>query len=238
MVDTIALGDIIIEVDRKQIKNIHLSVYPPTGRVRIAAPARMDLDTIRVYAISKLDWIKDQQKKFLAQERETPREYLDHESHYVWGKRYLMKLVERNEAPFVSLSHSHIWLNVRPNADDEKKAEVLEAWYRRQIYDALTPLIALWEQRLGVQVAKVHVQRMKTRWGTCNPHTARIIINTELAKKPPECLEYIVVHELIHLLEPTHNSRFVALMDHHLPQWRLLRDELNRAPLGHVTWEY
>lgn len=238
MVDWIELGDIKIEVDRKDIKNVHLSVYPPAGRVHIAAPLHMDLDTIRVYAISRLDWIKEQQQKFLAQERETPREYLDRESHYVWGKRYLLKVVEKEAAPSVDLQHSHIWLQVRPGADEVKKAAVLEAWYRRQVREALAPLIAKWEERLGVRAGSMRVRRMKTRWGSCNPRTAGILINTELGKKPPECLEYIVVHELMHLIEPTHNSRFVALMDHHLPHWRLLRDELNRAPLGHVEWDY
>ena len=238
MITHIQLGDMTVEVDLKNIKNIHLSVYPPTGRVRISAPARMDLDAIRVYAISKLEWIKDQQRKFRAQERETPREYLERESHYLWGKRYLLHIVESNAVPFIDLSHTYLCLNVRPGADEGKKRDVIDAWYRSQLRQAAQPLIEKWEVIMGVKVEKVFLQRMKTRWGSCNPHRQNIRLNTELAKKPRECLEYIVVHELAHLIEPTHNARFVALMNRYLPHWKQLRDELNRAPLGHVEWEY
>lgn len=238
MIDQIQLGDLSVDVERKDIKNIHLSVYPPDGRVRIAAPLHMDLDTIRVYAITRLGWIRQQQQKFHAQERESQREYLDRESHYVWGKRYLLKVFESEQPPFIELAHSHLLLNVRPGADEVRKQAVLEEWYRRQVREAAQPLIERWEERLNVRVARVSVRRMKTRWGSCNPHTASILFNTELAKKNRECLEYIVAHELMHLIEPSHNARFAALMDQHMPNWRLLRDELNQAPLGHVTWAY
>jgi predicted metal-dependent hydrolase len=234
----IELGDLTIEVVLKDIRNIHLSVYPPDGRVHISAPLRTDLDTLRVFAISKLIWIKQQQQKFQEQPRETPREYLDRESHYLWGKRYLLKLIENDQAPTLELQHNQILLSVRPGTPEPRKQAILEEWYRRQIRQALPPLLAQWEPRLGVKVEQVFIQRMKTRWGSCTPDAARIRLNTELAKKPPECLEYIVVHELIHLLEPTHNPYFVALLDQYLPNWRLLRDELNRAPLGHETWGY
>ena len=238
MLTQIELGDIVVDVELKNIKNIHLSVYPPTGRVRIAAPARMDLDTIRVYAITKLDWIKAQQQKFLNQQRETPREYLERESHYVWGTRYLLSIQETNQPPSVELGHSQLMLRVRPGADEQKKQEVIEEWYRLQLREMADPLIAKWEKAMGVQIQHVYVQRMKTRWGSCNPNTGRIRLNTELAKKPPVCLEYIVVHELAHLLEPSHNAKFTELLDQYLPHWRQIRDELNRAPLGHVEWDY
>ncbi len=238
MITRIELGDITVDVELKDIKNIHLSVYPPNGRVRIAAPARMDLDTIRVYAITKLGWIKEQQRKFQAQERETRREYLDRESHYVWGKRYLMQIIEFDGAPLVELNASRMLVRVRPGADEKKKQAVVEEWYRGQVRQAAVELIAEWETKLGVKAESFYIQRMKTRWGSCNPIARNIRLNTELAKKPRECLEYIIVHELIHLLEPTHNARFTTLMDRYLPNWRLVRDELNRAPLGHVTWEY
>jgi predicted metal-dependent hydrolase len=234
----IDVGGITIDVVFKDIKNVHLSVHPPTGRVRISAPARMSLDTLRVYAISRIDWIKKQQKKFQEQERETRREYLDRESHYVWGKRYLLKLQEESRTPSVELKHSQMILKVRPGASMEKREAVVFAWYRDLIRDAAGPLIAKWEQTLGVRANRVIVQRMKTKWGSCNPHTHNIHINPELAKKPRECLEYVLVHELVHLLEPSHNATFVGLMDQYLPQWRHIRDELNRAPLGHVDWEY
>ena len=234
----IELGDITVDVVLKDIKNIHLSVYPPTGRVRIAAPSRMDIDTIRVYAISKLDWIKRQQKSFQEQERESPREYLDRESHYVWGKRYLLKMIEVNEAPSVELEHNWMILRIRPGSSDEKKQAIMAKWYREQIREAVPPLVAKWEPLIGVKVEQFFVQRMKTRWGSCNHAARNIRLNTELAKKPPRCLEYIVVHEMAHLLEPTHNARFVALMDQFMPNWRYYRDELNRLPVRHEKWVY
>jgi predicted metal-dependent hydrolase len=238
MAETIELGDITVDVVKKDIRNIHLSVYPPTGRVRISAPAHMSLDTIRVFAISKLGWIKQQQQKLREQERETPREYLDRESHYVWGKRYLLKIVEQDAAPIVSLQHSTLWLQVRPGTDEARKQAVVAEWYREQLKQAAPPLIAKWEPLMDVKVARFFVQHMKTRWGSCNPSAGNIRLNSELAKKPPECLEYIVVHEMVHLLEPTHNQRFVAIMDRFLPQWQSHRDSLNRLPVRHENWGY
>jgi predicted metal-dependent hydrolase len=238
MTETIELGDITVDVVKKDIRNVHLSVYPPSGRVRISAPAHMSLDTIRVFAISKLGWIKQQQQKLREQERETPREYLDRESHYVWGKRYLLKIVEQDAAPFVSLQHSTLWLQVRPGTDEVRKQAVVAEWYREQIKDAAPPLIAKWEPLMGMTVARFFVQHMKTRWGSCNPSAGNIRLNSELAKKPLECLEYIVVHEMVHLLEPTHNQRFVAAMDRFLPQWPSHRDSLNRLPVRHENWGY
>lgn len=235
---TLQLGTIAVDVVLKDIKNIHLSVHPPAGKVRIAAPLRMDLDTIRVFAITKLAWIKSQQKKLREQERETPREYLDRESHYVWGKRYLLKLVEKDAAPSVELKHSKMVLQLRPAASHEKKQEVLDAWYREQLKAAVPSLVAKWEKALGVKACKVFVQKMKTKWGSCNPAAGNIRLNTDLAKKPPACLEYIVAHELAHLLERHHNERFIALMDAHMPQWRLYREVLNSLPLAHQEWGY
>jgi predicted metal-dependent hydrolase len=234
----IAFGDITADVVLKDIKNIHLSVYPPSGRVRISAPARMRLDTIRVFAISKLGWIKQQQQKLQEQERETRREYVDRESHYLWGKRYLLKVIEGNVAPSVVLQHSRLLLRVRPGADAKKKQAIVEAWYRQQLKAAVAPLIARWEPLLGVKVERFFVQRMKTKWGSCNHRARTLRLNTELAKKPRECLEYIVVHEMTHVLEPTHNIRFVALMDQYMPQWRFYRDQLNRLPVSHEDWAY
>ncbi len=234
----IEIGGIPVDVVFKAIKNIHLSVHPPTGRVRISAPERMNLETLRVYAISKLDWIKKQQTRLQAQARETRREYLDRESHFVWGRRYLLQVLELPQAPTVQLKHKELTLTVRPGSDENKRAESLSAWYRYELRRAMEPLFEKWQAQMGVQANQVIVRRMKTKWGSCNPHTRNIHLNSELAKKPPECLEYIIVHELTHLLEPTHNERFVALMDQFMPQWRHRREELNRAPLGHVEWEY
>lgn len=238
MVAQIDLGDMRIEVLRKDIKNLHLSVLPPHGRVRVAAPRQMNLDTIRVFVISKLEWIRRQQRKMDAQQREAPREYLDRESHYVWGRRYLLKRIEEEAAPSVELRHSRLVLQVRPGTDEARSREILEVWYREQIRVAVPSLIAKWEPVMGVKVGRVFVQRMKTRWGSCNPESQSIRLNTDLAKKPPECLEYIMVHEMAHLLEPTHNPRFRSLMNLFMPQSQHLKDELNRLPVRHENWDY
>lgn len=238
MTSQIKLGDITVDVIRKDIKNIHLSVYPPAGKVRISAPSRIDLDTIRVFAVSKLGWIKQQQRKLQEQERESLREYLDRESHFVWGKRYLLKIVEAEEPPFVEIKHSQLLLQVRPGSDRFKKQAVLEEWYRQLLKQVIPPLIGKWEPILGVKVERFFVRRMKTKWGSCNHTAGTIRLNTELAKKPRKCLEYIVVHEMIHVLEPTHNERFRALMDQFLPQWQAYREELNRLPVRHEEWGY
>lgn len=236
MVTQIELGGIVLEVVQKDIKNVHLSVYPPSGKVRISAPLRMNADTIRVYAISKLDWIRQQQKKLRAQERETPREYLDRESHYVWGKRYLLQVVEQDAAPAVDLKHNKLLLRVRPGSGEQKKQAALEEWYRQQLKVAVPPLIAKWQPLMGVKVERFFVQRMKTKWGSSNPDSGNIRLNTELAKKPRECLEYIVVHEMAHLLEPTHNQHFMVLMDQFIPKWQFYRELLNRLPVPHERW--
>lgn len=232
------LGNIPVDVVLKDIKNIHLSVHPPAGKVRIAAPLRMDIDTIRIFAITKLAWIKAQQKKLREQERETPREYLDRESHYVWGKRYLLALVEKEAAPSVELKHNKMILQLRPAASVDQKQKVMDAWYREQLKAAVPALVAKWEKALGVKAGKVFVQRMKTKWGSCSPGAGNVRLNTDLAKKPLPCLEYIVSHELTHLLERHHNDRFTALMDAHMPQWRLYREMLNSLPLAHQEWGY
>lgn len=234
----IDVGGITVDVVFKKIKNVHLSVHPPTGRVRISAPRWMNIDTLGVYAVSKIDWIKKHRNKFQQQERETRREYLNRESHYVWGKRYLLKVREENRPPLVELKHDQMILTVRPGATLEKREAVVTAWHRDQIAKAVSPIVSRWEPILGVKVNQIVVRRMKTRWGSCTPRRRTIRLNTELGKKSPECLEYVLVHELVHLLEPSHNARFVTMMDKFMPHWRHVRDELNRAPLGHVEWEY
>jgi predicted metal-dependent hydrolase len=234
----IELGDIAVEVVKKDIKNVHLSVYPPAGRVKISAPLRMKLETIRVYAISELGWIKQQQKKLRGQQRETPREYLDRESHYVWGKRYLLRVVELDTAPRLELKHSKLVLTVRPDAGEDKKRAIVDEWYRAQLKNAVPPLIAKWEPIIGVKVQRYFVQKMKTKWGSCNTVSKSIRVNTELAKKPQECLEYIVIHEMVHLHARRHDDHFIGLMDRYFPSWRLVRQELNVAPLSHADWTY
>lgn len=237
MADRLDLGEIAVDVTFKNIKNVHLSVYPPAGHVRISAPIRMSLNTVRVFAISKLGWIKQQQRKIVAQDRETPREYLDLESHYLWGKRYLLRVIEGNPSSTIEVQHSKLLLRVPPKTTEEKKQDIVARWYRGQLKAAVPSVIARWSLVLGVTVEDFYVQQMKTKWGSCNHRAGTIRLNTELAKKPNECLEYVVVHEMVHLLEPTHNARFIALMERFMPNWRLRRDRLNQLPVRHEDWE-
>jgi predicted metal-dependent hydrolase len=232
------VSGIAVDVVLKEIKNVHLTVRPPTGRVRVAAPARMPLDTIRVFVISKLGWIRRQQERLRSQERESQREYVDRESHYVWGKRYLLKVIEHDGPPSVALTNSRLQLRVRPGTSAARREALLDAWYRGQIRQAVAPLLAKWEPALSVKVRRVFIQRMRTKWGSCGQLSGGIRLNSELAKKPKGCLEYIVVHEMVHLLEPTHNDRFQALMEQAIPKWPFYRKQLNAMPVRHEDWNY
>ncbi|MEQ8534316.1 MAG: SprT family zinc-dependent metalloprotease, partial [Imperialibacter sp.] len=199
---------------------------------------KMDIDTIRVFAISKLQWIKKQQASLLAQERESPREFINRESHYFFGKRYLLKVKEHNASPRVEIDHKYIHLYTRPGADQSKRKAVLEGWYRSELKKIVPDILARWEKKIGVQSNEYGIKKMKTKWGTCNTEAKRIWLNLELARKPVDCLEYIIVHELVHLLERSHNTRFVRYMDEFMPKWQFHRDELNRLPYSHVDWGY
>lgn len=232
----IVLGDITIDIVHKNIKNIHLSVNPPEGHVRVTAPTHVGLDEIRAFAISKLGWIKQQRSKLQAQERETPREYLDRESHYVWGTRYLLKIMDDDRRPQIELDHSNLIMKVGGALSTDRRQALIDAWYRQQIRIEAPPLIAKWEPRIGVKVEKLLLQKMKTKWGSCNPERGHIRLNSELAKKPRACLEYIIVHEMVHLITRTHGERFRNLMDTLLPHWSQTRLALNSAPLAHTDW--
>lgn len=232
------IGDICIDVVHKVIKNVHLSVYPPLGRVRISAPVRMDLDTIRVFAISKLNWIKKHQHKIRSQVREAPREYITRESHYYLGRRYLLKVIEGNASPGVAIKHETMEMYIRPNTGMEKRQVILYEWYRQRLKEIVPGLIAQHEKTMQVHVHEFGIKKMKTRWGTCSIKAKRIWLNLELAKKPIDCVEYVVVHEMVHLLVRNHNERFAAHMDKYLPKWRFYKEELNRSPLRHEDWGY
>jgi hypothetical protein len=234
----IMIGDICVDVVHKDIKNMHLSVYPPSGKVKISAPLRMDLETIRVFAISKLSWIKKQQGKLCSQERETPREYITRESHYYLGRRYLLKVIEHNASPKVVIKHETVEMYIRPNTGLEKRKIILDEWYRQRLKEIIPGIIAQFENKLKVNIAEFAVKKMKTKWGTCSIKAKRIWLNLELAKKPKECIEYIVVHEMVHLLERHHNERFIAIMDKYLPKWRFYKEELNKRPLRHENWSF
>ena len=236
--NTIELGDICLEVIHKDIKNVHLSVHPPHGRVTISAPIQMDLETIRLFSISKMGWIRKQQAKFENQKREEPREYVTRESHYYLGQRYLLKVVEHDAAPKVVLKHNYIELYIRKGATMAQKDDILQGWYRQQLRELIPQYVAKIETKMNVKVAEIRIRKMKTKWGTCNPDAKRIWLNTELAKKPIESIEYVLVHEMVHLIERNHNEKFIAYMDEFLPKWKHLREELNRSALGHVEWSY
>lgn len=237
MSDKIKIGDIEIEMTRKDIKHVHLSVHPPHGRVTLVAPNLTRPEVARSYAVSKLSWIRTQQEKLRAQARETPREYIQRESHYLWGRRYLLSVVERVAKPHVNYDHRRITLYVRPGSDKAKREAVMNQWHRSLLHEVVPSLIRKWEQKLNVRVEGYFLQRMKTKWGGCNHRARHIRLNTELAKKPKDLLEYVVVHEMVHLVESTHSERFVKLLEKHYPTWREARVELNDLPLGAEVWK-
>lgn len=235
----IEISDFAIDVVRKSIKNMHLSVYPPTGRVRIAAPLNIDDEAVKLFAVSKLSWIKKNQRKFEKQERQTPRAFVERESHYFEGRRYLLRVTELEAPPKVSIkTKSYIDLFVRPNTSIEQRYIILNEWYRQQLKNQIPVLIQKWEKIIDVNVSDWGVKQMKTKWGACNIEKKRIWLNLELAKKPTHCLEYIIVHEMIHLLERYHNDRFLSLIEMYMPQWKFYKEELNRLPVSYSEWTY
>lgn len=236
MTEMIQIGDIVIAMTRKDIKHAHLSVHPPLGCVSLVAPAGTRLEVARAYAISKLGWIRAQREKLLNQARETPRQFIERESHYLWGRRYLLSVVEKDEKPSVQLSPQKIILSVRPASSISKREEVMHGWHKALLHDLVARLIGKWEPELGVKVAGYFLQRMKTKWGGCNHRAGNIRLNTELVKKPKDLVEYVVVHEMLHLVEPTHSDRFYKTLERHFPSWREARAEVNALPLSAEKW--
>lgn len=236
MREAIQLGDISIEVTRKDVKHVHLSVHPPNGRVTLVAPTATRLEVARAYAVSKLGWIRDQQARLRGQAREAPRRFVERESHQVWGRRHLLTINYRDAKPSISLDHKRITLTVRPGTDERRRSELIHDWHKTLLHEAVPALIQKWEPKLGVKVRAYFLQRMKTKWGSCNHRSGHIRLNTELVKKPKDLLEYVIVHEMVHLLEPTHSERFITILQQHYPSWREARAELNDLPLGAETW--
>ena len=226
--NTITVNKFPVEVEWKPIKNIHLTVYPPNARVHVSAPKQMTEDAVRLFLISKLSWIQRQTETLQNQDRQTPREYVSGENHYFKGFRYRLNVIERDAPPKVELQgRQYIKLYVRPQATLDKKAEVMREWYRQELKQVLAPMVEKWETILQVKASHWEIKQMKTLWGNCNAKTKRLIFNLELAKKPLHCIEYIVAHELAHLIERLHTNRFRALLDTHLLAWRQIKDELN-----------
>lgn len=235
---TIEIGSISMQLNRKAIKHLHISVLPPDGRVRISAPEAMTDTAIRMAVISRIPWIRKQQRDFARQPRQSDREMVSGECHYLWGRPYRLEVIERVGKHELKPRHKRLQLHVGPDTSVANRALVLDTFYRQVLKERVAALLPSWQAKLGVTVADWGVKRMKTKWGSCNVEEKRIWLNLELAKKPPECLEYIVVHELVHLLERRHNERFKAHMERFLPDWRERRDLLNRMPLAHNHWAY
>jgi len=234
----IEIADLSIHVDKKNIKNIHLAVYPPNGRVTLACPEGVNDETLRLFVISKLGWIRRQQRILQKKDRQSERKYVDRETHYFMGRQYLLKVREGGFPVGVALSKKNLKLAIKQGSSVKQREKIINEWYRAQLKEIAEPLISKWEKKIGVQSEAWNVRSMKTKWGTCNTRTKKILLNLELAKKPVKCIEYIIVHELVHLLERNHNNRFVAHMDRFMPQWRHYREELNNMPVGHVDWGY
>lgn len=236
--EVISVANIEVDVVRKDIKNMHLGVYPPKGRVRLSAPQKTDPEVIRLFAISKLGWIKKHIKNFKAQPRESKRIFKSGESHYFKGKRYLLEIKEQAKNNKVELEGKKLILFLKNNQPIEKREKIVREWYRAQLKSILPDLIGKWEKIIGVQTKDWQVRLMRTKWGACNIEDKCIVLNLELAKKPVICLEYIIVHELVHLLERHHNDVFIKHMDTYMPKWRFHRDELNKLPVAHTDWGY
>lgn len=226
----IEVSGIDVDVIKKDIKNIHLAVYPPTGRVRLSSPLEMKRESLRLFVISKLGWIKKHIRNMNSQIREPEREYIQGESHWVEGQRYLLNIIEKEAAPKVAIRNKkYIDLYVRPGSDKAKKEEVMREWYRDRMKAQIPDLISKWEDRLDVEIKDWGVKLMKTKWGSCSIDNRRIWLNLELAKKPKHCLDYVVLHEMVHLKERHHNDRFKALLDKYMPGWQSVREELNEV---------
>jgi hypothetical protein len=237
--EELKIGDLSIDLIRKDIKNMHLAVYPPTGRVRLAIPTATPHETARLFAISKISWIRKHQRNFVAQQRQSPRQFKQRESHYFLGRRYLLRIIEREKKfKVVFKTKTYIDLHISATSTTKQRQTVINKWYRAELKKLIPSIIEKWEKEIGVTINEWQVKQMKTKWGTCNIEKKKILINLELAKKPLHCLEYIVVHEMIHLLERHHNDRFLSLIEKYMPKWKFYKDELNNLPVSHGEWTY
>ncbi len=232
------VSNLMVDTIRKEIKNMHLGVYPPHGRIRVAAPLKTSDDAIRLFVISRMSWIRKQQLRFVKQERQTQREYVTGESHYFLGRRYRLNIIHTDTRPRTEIRRmTHIDLYIRPDTTTQQKEAIFENWYRFELRKLVPGLLERWQKKMDVKVNEVRIKKMKTKWGTSNPDDKRIWLNLELAKKPLHCVDYVFVHELAHLIEKTHSERFTQLLDSVLPHWQHSKEELNKTYLGHATWK-
>lgn len=235
MGEVIEIGDIVINVTRKDVKNVHLSVHPPDGRVTLVAPRSTRVDVARAYAITKIGWIRQQRQRLRSQAREAPRQFVGRETHFLWGRRHLLRVSENDAKPAVKLDHRTIHLQVRLGTSRDGRDKVIHEWHLQLLHSVVPPLIRKWETRIGVEVRGYFLQRMKTKWGSCNSERKTVRLNTELVKKPRDLLEYVIVHEMVHILEPSHSPRFFALLSEHFPNWANARRELNELPIPQLV---
>ncbi len=232
------VGNLEVQTIKKDIKNMHLGVYPPIGRVRVAAPIKTTDDSMRLFIISKIPWIKRQKAKFEKQQRQTKREYVSGESHYFLGRRFLLNVIHTNDSPKIEIrKKTHLDLHIKPNTSTLKREELLESFYRAELKKHIPKFLNKWGKTTGIKVNSVNIKKMKTKWGTSNPKDKRIWVNLELAKNRIRCLDYVMLHEMIHLLENTHNEKFYNLMDSYMPPWQQCRIELNNSVLGFFVWD-
>lgn len=234
----LSVGGIDVEVVRKQIKNLHLGVYPPNGRVRVAAPPTVSDEAVRLAVVTRMGWIKRQRSKFIAQARQSARSYVSGETHFHLGAAYRLRVVKREGSAQVAIKGDRLELVVPPTSDWALREHVFQRWQRRQLRERAGPAVIHWARVFGVSPPEFRIKRMRTKWGSCNAVARRIWLNLELVKKPPTCIDYLVCHEVAHLIEPSHDDRFIALLDRHMPRWRTIRAELNREPLGHEEWDH
>lgn len=231
--------DLQIEVISKDIKNLHINILPPDGRIRVSAPLIMTKESVRLAIVSKITKIRKEIKSFEEYQRESKKEMVSGESHFVDGKRYLLELIEINKPPSVIIKNMKtIELRARPNATRDKREQIMHEWLRNRMREKLDKLIPKWESKIGVNASYYGIRKMRTKWGSCNSAEKRIWLNLELAKKSIYCLEYVLVHEIIHLIEPKHSKQFFKLLDEYMPTWRMHRDTLDEPPLVHVDWDY
>lgn len=237
--DKMRICGLEVQTVKKNIKNMHLGVYPPQGRIRVAAPFKMDDESVRLFIISKIPWVRKQKIKFEKQQRQTKRDFISGESHYFLGNRYRLNVITSEESPKVEIRRkTHIDLYIKPKMSREQKEKILEDFYRAELRKHIPLLLEKWKKIIGVNVNEVCIKKMKTKWGTCNSESGRIWVNLELAKNPIRCLEYILVHEMTHFKEKTHSDRFFNLIDLFMPQWSQYRDELNNSVLGFFMWDH
>lgn len=236
MVTELKIADVTIEVVKKDIKNIHLSVNPPDGSVKLAAPLTASANVIRTFALAKLKWIRKNRNKMQSQEREKPRQFIERESHYLWGRRYLLHVIEGAEKTAILTHTKRITLKKRKSISFARLSQIFDQFYKDELLAVATPKILKWAKTLGVQQPRLEIRKMKTRWGSCNPRTSVIRLNSELAKRPKELLNYVILHEMAHLIERNHNQRYFDILDRHMPNWQHYRNELNNLPIPYANW--